>query len=522
MTTPDSPASARPSARLALHPSFTVGPARRRLFGSFIEHMGRCVYTGIHEPTHPSADEHGFRRDVLDLVRELGVTLVRYPGGNFVSGYRWEDGVGPVDQRPVRRDLAWHSTEPNTVGLHEFMHWADAAGAEPMLAMNLGTRGVAEAADLLEYVNGEQGTTLADQRAANGRTEPWDVRLWCLGNEMDGPWQIGHCSAADYGALAAQTAAALHRADSRLELVACGSSFRDMPTFGAWERDVLDAAGDRAAMISAHVYYSEDDGDRASYLASGVHLSRYLEEVTATADHVAATRRRAGATLISVDEWGVTRAGAGVHPEPTGDDWPVAPRLAESTYTVVDAVVVGSLLISLLQHADRVGAACQAQLVNVLGLIRTEPEGPAWLQTIAHPFAITSRWARGQVLQVAPDGPVHQTARHGEVPTLEATATWDEEAGQLAVFAVNRGEKEPLELTVDLRAFPALAVDEALVLADADPSAANAAQEPERVVPRPLRDLTVEGGALRATLPPISWGALLLRVAPGSAGADAA
>lgn len=511
-----------PSTHLTLHPEFTIGPARRRLFGSFIEHMGRCVYTGIHEPDHPSADEQGFRGDVLELVRDLGVTLVRYPGENFVSGHRWEDGVGPAEQRPVRRDLAWHSTEPNTVGLHEALAWMEAAGVEPMLAMNLGTRGVAEAADLLEYVNGGPGTTLADRRAAHGRTAPWNVRLWCLGNEMDGPWQIGHRPAADYGALAARTAAALHRADPTLELVACGSSVRDMPTFGAWEREVLEAAGEHAAMISAHVYYSEDDGDRASYLASGVHLGHYLDEVASTADHVAATHRRPGRTLISLDEWGVARAGEGVHPEPTGQDWPIAPRLAESTLTVVDAVVVGSLLITLLQRADRVGAACQAQLVNVLGMIRTEPGGPAWLQTIAHPFALTSRWARGQVLRIVADGPVQVTARHGEVPTVDSAATWDEQAGTLAIFTVHRGQEDPAALEVDLRAFPPLALADALVLADEHPSAANTAAEPERVVPRPLSGITLEGGVLRADLPPISWSVLRLQSAPGPTDGDSA
>lgn len=259
-------------ATLAIDPAFRVGPVRRRTFGSFVEHLGRCVYTGIHEPGHPQADEHGFRTDALALVRELGVTTVRYPGGNFVSGYRWEDGIGPVEARPRRLDLAWHSTEPNTFGLDEFAGWAAAAGVEPMMAVNLGTRGVQEALDVLEYCNMRGGTELSELRRANGAAEPHAIRMWCLGNEMDGPWQVGHKTAREYGRLAAETARAMRMVDPHLELVACGSSGVRMPTFGEWEQIVLGEAYDQVDMISAHAYYCEKEGDLGSFLASPVDL----------------------------------------------------------------------------------------------------------------------------------------------------------------------------------------------------------------------------------------------------------
>src|SRR4051794_4414730 len=163
------------NASVHLDPAFVVAPVNRRTFGSFVEHMGRNVYTGLYDPGHPTADADGFREDVLKLTRELGVTLVRYPGGNFVSGYRWEDGVGPVDQRPSRLNLAWHSTEPNTFGLHEFMTWADEAGAEPMMAVNLGTRGITEACELLEYTNRPAGTAMADLRVSHGMPDPYGI-----------------------------------------------------------------------------------------------------------------------------------------------------------------------------------------------------------------------------------------------------------------------------------------------------------------------------------------------------------
>ena len=231
-------------AHLDLDPASLVGPVNRRLFGSFVEHLGRCVYDGIYEPGHPTANRDGFRQDVVDLVRELGVSTVRYPGGNFVSGYRWEDGVGPRESRPSRLDLAWHSTESNEIGLDEFARWLDLVGSELMYAVNLGTRGVQEALDVLEYANIRSGTALSNQRIANGSPEPHGIRIWCLGNEMDGPWQLGHSTAIEYAQLAAKTARAMRQVDATLELVVCGSSGAGMPTFGEWERIVLEKTYD--------------------------------------------------------------------------------------------------------------------------------------------------------------------------------------------------------------------------------------------------------------------------------------
>jgi len=509
-------------AALSVHPDHRVGPVRRRTFGSFVEHMARCVYTGLFEPDHPAADADGFRTDVLELTRELGVTMVRYPGGNFVSDHRWEDGVGPVEERPRRHDRAWHSTETNAFGLGEFVAWAERAGVEPMQAINLGTRGVQEALDLLEYANAPAGTELSDRRVEHGRSEPYGIRLWCLGNEMDGPWQIGHKPAGAYGQLAAETARAMRREDPDLELVACGSSFPSMPTFGAWEQAVLEACYDEVDMISAHIYYREEDGDQASYLAVADDLDAYVDAVVATMDHVRTLRRSSKRLMISLDEWNVTTNGHGdPGAEPSGDDWPVAPRFAESTYSAQDAVVVGSLLISLLRHTDRVAAAAQAQLVNVLGPIRTSPQGPAWRQTIFHPFALTSRHASGQVLRAAIDSPTVPNARFGESSALDGVCTWDEDSGELTVFAVNRSTTEELELSVPLTSFTARADEEplqvelvdAVLLHEEDPYAVNTAEDPDRVLPGPLEGVRLTAHEARASLPPISWAMLRLRLA---------
>jgi len=490
-------------ASLTIDPARTVGPINRRLFGSFVEHLGRSVYDGLYEPGHPTADADGFRRDVVDLVKELGVSAIRYPGGNFVSGFRWEDSVGPREQRPTRLDLAWHSTETNQVGLHEFSRWLELVGSELMLAINLGTRGVAEALDLLEYANLPGGTTLSESRATNGRPDPFAVSMWCLGNEMDGPWQLGHRSADDYGKLAAQTARAMRSFDPSLELVVCGSSSRTMPTFGEWERVVLSHSYDEVDYISCHAYY-EDHGDRPSFLASGVDMDRFIESVVATADHVKAVRRSSKIINISFDEWNVwyTSRFENVDKIQGIDNWPVAPRLLEDVYTVTDAVVFGSLLISLLKHADRVTSASLAQLVNVIAPIMTEPGGGAWRQTTFFPFAATSAHASGDAIRVAIEAPSYETAAFGAVPIIDAVATRDAATGESAIFLVNRSE-DPVGLEVAFGG-PVTGAT-ARTLSDDDPNASNTLEAPERVGLVSNDSLTMDGATGSITLPPISW-----------------
>jgi alpha-N-arabinofuranosidase len=471
--------------------------------------MGRCVYTGIYEPGHPAADTDGFRTDVLALTRELGVTVVRYPGGNFVSGYRWEDGVGPVASRPRRRDLAWHSTETNEIGIDEFARWAAKADVEIMYAVNLGTRGVQEALDVHEYVNHPGGTHLSELRRANGAKDPHDIRLWCLGNELDGPWQTGHKTATEYGRLAVETARALRSAQPDLELVACGSSGSGMPTFGAWESTVLEHTYDVVDYISCHAYYQEHDGDLGSFLASAVDMDHFIDSVVATADSVGARLKSKKKINLSFDEWNVWYFSNHNSAAPA-DGWDIAPRVIEDEYNVADAVVVGGLLISLLRHSDRVTAACQAQLVNVIAPIRCEPGGPAWRQTIFHPYAATARLAKGQVLRVEPRAPRYETSRYGDVSTIDAVATYDADTGDVALFAVNRAQSEPVELTVDLRALSPQSVAEAWTLTDDDIRAVNTADAPDRVTLATLADVRLDGSTLTVVLPPVSWSALRL------------
>lgn len=495
-------------ASFIVDPGFRVARVDRRLFGSFVEHMGRCVYTGIFEPGHPSATEDGFRQDVLELVRELGVQVVRYPGGNFVSSYDWRDGVGAVESRPTRLNLAWRSIETNAFGLNEFIEWARAVGVEPMLAVNLGTRGVRDAVELIEYANYPGGTQLSDLRRAHGADKPHDVKLWCLGNEMDGDWQIGHKAADEYGRLASEAAKAMRLVDPSIELVVCGSSNRQMPTLGSWESTVLEHTYDQVDYVSLHAYYEEVGQDLESFLATSVDMDAFINEAVATADAVKARKGSKKTMMLAFDEWNVWYQArfAGVE----SLHWEKAPSLIEDEFNVADAVAVGSYLITLLRHADRVRIACQAQLANVIAPIRTAPAGPAWRQTIFHPFAQAAAFARGEALILQPKSPYYDTAQYGSVPLVDAAATYDEESGDLALFVVHRGLLEGILLDVDVRALPDHRVVSHHVLSDGDARASNTGHHPRRVTPRLESGAELRDGRLVVGLPPLSWNVIRL------------
>ncbi|SDR59992.1 alpha-N-arabinofuranosidase [Rhizobiales bacterium GAS113] len=503
-------------AKVLLDRNFTIGRTDPRLFGAFVEHLGRCVYGGIYEPGHPTADRKGFRRDVLDLVKELGPTIMRYPGGNFVSGYNWEDGVGPVKDRPRRLDYAWFSTEPNSFGTNEFIDWCRAAKVEPMLAVNLGTRGPQDAGYFVEYCNHPGGTALSDLRRKHGWEKPHGVKFWCLGNEMDGPWQTGAKTAEEYGRIAVEAAKVMRWADKSIELAACGSSGRTMPSFGFWEDAVLQHSFDEVEWISLHTYLNNWKDDPPSFLASPDLMDAFIEEVVAIADAVAAKRRSSKRIMLSFDEWNVWYRTRRPRENRIKPGWPVAPPILEEIYNMEDALAFGGACISLLNHADRVRCGCLAQLVNVIAPIMTETGGPAWRQTIFYPFARMSRYGRGNVLRTKidcetystavydPRGTVEQFYPVAAAPYLKLAAVANDNGG-LSLFALNRDLEGELDVTVDARGFGKLALGEAQVLHDSDLKAVNTKAEPERVRPAKLRRLKIDGGLVTMKLPPASW-----------------
>lgn len=503
--------------------SDVIGETHRRLFGAFIEHLGRCVYGGIFEPGHPTATEQGFRGDVLALVRELAPTIMRYPGGNFVSGYNWEDGVGPVEKRPRRLDLAWLSTEPNAFGTNEFIDWCRLADIEPMLAANLGTRGPDEARQLVEYCNHPSGTELSDRRRAHGWEEPHGVKFWCLGNEVDGPWQMGSKTAAEYGRVATEAAKLMRLTDPTIELAAVGSSGRNMPTFGAWEREVLRHTFNHVEFISLHTYFNDYAGDAAAFLASPDLMDGFIEEVTAIADGVASELKSDRRIMLSFDEWNVwyrTRRGRAR----TRDGWPVAPPILEEIYNMKDALAFGGGCISLLNHADRVKAACLAQLVNAIAPIMTETGGPAWRQTIFYPFADFSNLGRGTVLRCEVDSPSYSTNYYdprgatdlsfpiGEVPYVKVAAVHSAAQKTLTLFLLNRHLEREAFIEITAEGFGALGLALATTLHHADLEAINTKDRPENVLPQPLKTTGISD-RVRVSVPAASWNVLRLTVA---------
>lgn len=499
------------NARATLARELAIGAIDDRLYGSFIEHLGRAIYGGLYEPGHPAADEEGFRGDVLEYVRALNTPIVRYPGGNFVSGYRWEDGVGPQDQRPRRLDLAWKTLEPNAFGTDEFVRWCRRAGSEPMMAINLGTRGVDAARNLVEYCNHPSGTQYSDWRIENGSVEPHAIKVWCLGNEMDGGWQIGHKTAEEYGRLAEEAAKVMRWVDPTIELVACGSSSRSMSTFPQWEATVLEHTYPHVDYISLHTYYGIRDDNTPHFLAQSLGMDAFIEEVIATCDFIRAKKRHKKRMMLSFDEWNVWfHSNQADREQPP---WQEAPPLLEDLYTMEDALVVGCMLISLIKHCDRVRMACLAQLVNVIAPIFTATGGGIVKQTTYYPFLHASRFGRGTALDMKVDSSTYEDAVFDAVPYIEAVGVLGEEAGELTVFAVNRHLQESVLFEVDLRDFADARLREHIAMAHGDLKASNALDRPEEVVPQILEHaVELDRGTLRVSLPAASWNVVRLSV----------
>lgn len=489
-------------AKLTLDAGRTIGDIDRRLYGSFIEHLGRAVYEGIYEPGHPASDADGFRTDVIGLIRDLEVPIVRYPGGNFVSGYDWEDGVGPKQQRPRRLELAWRTTETNQFGTNEFIKWCKAAKTDPMMAVNLGSRGLEAARDLIEYCNHPAGSRLSDLRISHGAKDPHKIKLWCLGNEMDGEWQIGHKTADEYGRLACETGKVMRGVDPTIELVACGSSNRWMSTYPAWDQAVLEHTYGVADYISLHTYFGNHGKDLNHFLAESVGMDRFIEEVISVCDVVKAKKRGKKDVHLSFDEWNVwyhsNDADKKIEP------WREAPPQLEDAYTMDDALVAGCMLISLLKHADRVKIACQAQLVNVIAPIMTKKGGPAWRQTIYWPYLHASKYGRGRALKLNIECATYPDKAFGDIPVLEAVATVDDAKAEGAIFIVNRSA-EVQSVDLDVRSIPGLQALEHLILSHPDHDAVNTESKPDHVKPSTGPAPKLDAGRLSGSLPPYSW-----------------
>lgn len=465
----------------------TISKIDPRLYGSFIEHLGRAVYGGIYEPTHPAADDMGFRGDVISLVKKLNVPIVRYPGGNFVSGYNWEDGTGDRSKRPRRMELAWTSVETNEVGIDEFQEWAKRADTSVMMAVNLGTRGAAEAQAVVEYCNSTTDTYYANKRRSNGFDKPFGIKVWCLGNEMDGEWQIGHKTAEEYARAAHEAGKLMKWTDPSIELVVCGSSGPSMPTFGSWEHTVLTECYNTVDYISLHSYYGNRQNDYRHFLARSLEMDRFIKRTVEICDKVGSEKNSGKKIMLSFDEWNVWFHSS--EKDSKVERWQTAPPLLEDEYTFEDALLVGCLLNTLINNSDRVKMACLAQLVNVIAPIMTENNGRAWAQTIYYPFMFASTYGRGTALKADVTVDSYKTADFDAVPFVDVSAVLSEDEKTVSVFAINRSENSEAVLCPDTYGFGRLLPEKHIALECDDMKAVNTA-DCENVAPveKPLSD----------------------------------
>lgn len=493
-------------SKVTLVKEFTIGQVDKNLFSSFIEHLGRAVYDGIYEPGHPLADEQGFRKDVIQLVKDLRVSLVRYPGGNFLSGYNWKDGIGPKEARPVRLDRAWRSIEPNQIGIDEFYDWTQKAGCQLMGAVNMGTGTPQDAGDLVEYCNHEGGTYWSDLRKKNGHQKPMAIKTWCVGNEMDGPWQICHLDANDYGKKALETIKIMKWTDDSIKTVVCGSASSAMPTYPEWDRIVLEHTYELADYISIHRYF-ENFGDDDEFLASFYDMDSFIKTAAATCDYVKAVKRSNKTMALSFDEWNIWyQQNQKPHP------WQTAPRILEDQYSLLDALAFGGMAITLLNHADRVKAACLAQLVNVIAPIFTEPKKGAFKQTIYYPFKDVSLYGRGTALLPVANVQNKIVKKYGEVPAVIFSAVLNEEENEIALFALNTSKTEESETTIDLRSFGKTQMFYRTELCGADLSVKNSLENPNAVCPRDAALVQAQDGVYALPLQKASWNVIRFKI----------
>jgi alpha-L-arabinofuranosidase len=483
----------------------TIAPVQREVFGSFLEHLGRAIYEGIYDPQSKLSDSNGFRKDVLDEIKKLGVPIIRYPGGNFVSGYNWLDGIGPKASRPLVLDKAWNSMNSNEFGTDEFLTWCRLVGTEPLLGLNLGTGTAEQAAALVEYCNLDKGTQWSNLRRKNGIMEPYKVQKWCLGNEMDGPWQIGHMTATEYGLKAEDAARQMRYVDPSLKLIACGSSGPGMPTYLEWDREVLEQCYDYVDAISLHRYFGntkdETGGDSSKFLALNLSMERQIEEVAAVCDLVRGHKRSPKKLWLSFDEWNVwyrERNG-----DATNGHRKSAPHLLEEVYNLEDALLVGGLINTLIRKADRVQLACLAQLVNVIAPIMTNANG-LLRQTIYYPYSWALEFARGSALELLMESPTYDVSGMGAVSYVDAAATHQADTGKTALFLLNRDLANSRQVEIVWEGSSPRAGD-AVVVTGSDLKATNTFDAPARVTPQKAEKASTAGGRTTLELPPRSY-----------------
>jgi alpha-N-arabinofuranosidase len=424
-----------PQARIKIDVDRVIGEVHPHLFGNFAEHLGRMIYGGIYDERNPLSDADGYRKDVMDAVRQLGVSILRWPGGNFVSTYDWRDGVGPKERRPVRPELAWRALESNRFGTDEFLRYAQRIGAEPYICINLGTGTIEQAYQWVEYTNELRNTTWATERRKNGRVEPWKVTYWALGNELDGPWQIGQKSADDYARLALEAGKAMRRVDRDIKLVASGSSNYGGDWIG-WNRTVLQTLRNMVDYIAIHTYINNRDNDFERFMAWSQQIDRYIETTAALIREVQANQPNPRPIYIAYDEWNVWyRAN-----ESNG---------LEEIYNFEDALAMSLFFNSFFRHADVVKMANLAQMVNVIAPMMTNEQG-LFLQPTYFPIVEYGRQRGNLALTTWASSPTYTPApNRPPLGYLDVSSTYNAKTREVFVNVLNRSKDRALVTRIE-------------------------------------------------------------------------
>lgn len=496
------------STKIFLDREYRIAAVDPRIFGGFLEHIGRAVYEGVYDPRSKHTDEHGFRKDVLSALNNLSFTAMRYPGGNFASGYHWLNGVGPRSTRPTIFESASQSIEPNQFGTDEFIRMSRIMGWQPMITVNLGTGTPEEARNWLEYCNRPSGTIYADLRVKNGAVDPYNIKLWCLGNEMDGPWQLGHVPADHYAINAQQTAKMMKYTDPSIELVVCGSCEIGLPTYLEWDRTVLEHMGDDADYISLHQYVGKGKSETSDYLAVSNSIDQHIEEMDAVCRYVQARKRSKKRYYLAFDEWNVWYRTQNA--ESANGHGKFAQHLVEEEYNLEDALVVAEFLNSFIRHADVVKIANLAQIVNVIAPILTRGD-QTLLQTIYYPLSLYANRREGEAMQLVLHGPGYESQSYGFVNFVDASAILG--SGVLHVFLINRSPVEPATVELSNAGIPLKSVRSAEVVTGSSVNACNTFDKPDTVCNQTLNNVILKDGNAALQLPPFSIAAISFNTA---------
>jgi alpha-N-arabinofuranosidase len=451
-----------------------IGEIDRNIYGSFIEELGRCIYGGVYDPGSPLSDSEGYREDVMRAIKGLRISVLRWPGGNFASGYNWKDGIGPKNKRPPRWDPAWQEVDSNQFGTDEFLRYCEKLQVQPYITVNMGTGTMQEAADWVEYCNGTENTYWANQRRKNGHLAPYKVKLWGLGNEVYGGWEIGQMDARNYSADALQYAKLMKWMDPTLRLVAVGD------TSVNWDVRVLEQLTEIIDYISLHHYGGSLNTEKEMRDATYFHDQLRALEGVITA--VMANRPPRKPIAIAADEWNIWfRSGA----------QPGNPHKLEEIYNLRDALWVASALNIFHRMCNSVRLACLAQLVNVLAPIMTNRTGLV-LQTIYYPFLLYSNYAGN----IALDALVRSDAFPGmpSTPYLDVSATTDDANRKLTLALVNRHPTADIPVNIEMEGFRPQATGTLFEVNGANLNVTNTFAEPHNVI---AKRSTISGAARR-------------------------